>query len=50
MKPYDCCVIIESAIELVRLQSDQEIVIAIILSTFYMRLLSGRVHVTRGEA
>lgn len=50
MKAFDCCVIVESAIEVARHASDQEIMISIIFSTFYMRFFGGRTHELRGDA
>ena len=49
MKPFDRCVMVESAIEVARFASDQEIMISIILSTFYTRFFSGRTHELRGD-
>lgn len=50
MKPFDSRIIIESVIELARYASDQDMILSIIFSTFYVRFFSGRVHEIRGDA
>ncbi len=50
MKPFDRSVLVESMIEVARRASDQDIMISIILSTFYVRFFSGRTHELRGDA
>lgn len=50
MKPFDRCVLVESVIEVARLATDQDIILSIIFSTFYVRFFSGRAHELRGDA
>jgi len=50
MKAFDCCVIVQSAIDASNYQSDQEFAIALVLSTLYMRFFSGRTYELRGDA
>lgn len=50
MKPFDSRIIIESVIEVARLASDEDIMISIVLSTFYMRFFFGRTYELRGDA
>lgn len=50
MKPFDSRIIIESVIEVARLATDQDIILSIVFSTFYVRFFSGRAHELRGDA
>lgn len=50
MKPFDRSVLVESVIEVARHASDQDIMIAIIFSTFYMRFFPHVACVIRGDA
>jgi hypothetical protein len=48
--PFDCCVIAESAIETLRLQSPAQTAFAVVFMRFYMTQFDGRRYVYRGDA
>jgi hypothetical protein len=50
VKPFDCCVIVESILVHARMQSDVDALIAIAFAAFYVRFFGGRTHELRGDA
>ena len=50
MKPFDCCVIVESIFDHARMQSDVDALITVAFAAFYTRFFGGRTHDLRGDA
>lgn len=48
--PFDCCIIAESSIEVLRVQSPAHTALTIVFMRFYVQFFDGRKHAYRGDA